>query len=231
VAQLPEFNPPAVTMDARRRREMYQAALRRDAARAGNSGTDEEFLRSLELVMRVVPATEEELTRVAELTLRTSQMNATGVHYSDAVLRGLLADPRHDVLVASMTDRFGPHGAVGVVLLSRHAAVWHLKLLATSCRVVSLGAGAVLLRWFVEQSARAGVHLVADFRRTDRNRIMEITYRFAGFGEQPCPCAAAIPATADGIQRLHLAPVRQEPPATMRVVTTTPGEPRPQEWC
>lgn len=230
LVELPEFSPRVVTVDTRRRREMYRAASRRDAARAGSSSTDEQFLRSLELVMRVGPATEEELARVEELTLRTSQMNATGVHYPHAVLRGLLADLRHDVLVASMTDRFGPHGAVGVVLLSRHEAVWHLKLLATSCRVVSFGAGAVLLRWLVEQSARAGVHLVADFRRTDRNRIMEITYRFAGFGEQPCPCVAALPAPVDGIQRLHLAPARQQPPVTMRVVAPTPGDSQPREW-
>ncbi len=50
------------------------------------------------------------MSRVEELTLRTSQMNATGVHYSDATLRDLLADPDHDVLTVTMADRFGPPG-------------------------------------------------------------------------------------------------------------------------
>jgi len=144
-------------------------------------------------------------------------MNATGVHYSDAALRSLLDAADHDVLVVSMADRFGPHGAVGVLLLQRYAGVWHLKLLATSCRVVAFGAGAVILRWLTDQAARAGVHLVADFRRTDRNRMMEIAYRFAGFSDADCPCLAAI-LPVDGVARLHLTPAPQLPPTSMRVV-------------
>ena len=163
----------------------------------------------------------EDLSRVEELTLRTSQMNATGVHYPDAVLRGLLTDPDHEVLTVSLSDRFGPHGAVGVMLLAYHPAVWHLKLLATSCRVVSFGAGAVILNWLIDQASRAGVHLAADFRSTDRNRMMDIAYRFAGFTDEACPCTAGLGSAADGdgIQCLHLIAAPREAPTTMHVTT------------
>ena len=122
IAELPEFNPATVTTDSRRRRQMYQAGFRRTSAQAEFAGSDQDFLRSLELEMVIQRAGEDELSRVEELTLRTSQMNATGVHYSDAVLRGLLDDPRHEVLVTTMADRFGPHGAVGVLLLANGPA-------------------------------------------------------------------------------------------------------------
>ncbi|MGW4476039.1 HAD-IIIC family phosphatase [Nonomuraea sp. NPDC004354] len=214
---LPEFSPATVTEDSRNRRVMYQAGFARDTARAGFAGPEEEFLRGLGMEMRVVRANETDLRRVEELTLRTSQMNATGVHYPDAALRALLTDPGHEVLVVSMSDRFGPHGAIGVVLLARHADVWYLKLLATSCRVVAFGAGAVLLRWLSGQTAAAGAHLVADLRRTARNRMMEVAYRFAGFTETCCPCAAVLPPAEGGVDRLHLVPERQAPPTTMRV--------------
>jgi len=218
---LPEFSPEVVTVDARRRRQMYQASFRRDADRESFPGPDEEFLRSLELVMDIKRADEEDLSRVEELTLRTSQMNATGVHYSDAALRGLLADPGHEVLTVNLADRFGPHGAVGVMLVECHPAVWHLKLLATSCRVVSFGAGAVILNWLIDQAARADAHLVADFRPTSRNRMMDIAYRFAGFTDEPCACTAGLEPTADGegIQCLHLAASPREAPTTMRLTT------------
>jgi methoxymalonate biosynthesis protein len=216
---LAEFTPATVTPDARRRRETYQAGYRRESARDGFAGGDEEFLRSLELVLRIEPAGEEAIARVHELTLRTSQMNATGVHYSAASLRRLLDDPRHEVLVTTLGDRFGSHGAVGVILLEKHDAVWHLKLLATSCRVVSFGTGAVLLRWLTDRAARAGVHLAADFRRTDRNRMMEIAYRFAGFGDGACECRDSLGhADVDGVVRLHLLPTPQAAPTTMRVI-------------
>lgn len=219
LAKLTEFQPSRVTEDSRRRREMYQAGFQRAAARTDFNGPDEEFTRSLELELRVEVASERQLARVEELTLRTSQMNATGVHYSEDDLRALLDDPTHTVLVVSMRDRFGPHGAVGVLLLETGVEQWHLKLLATSCRVVSFGAGAVLLRWLVDEAARAGTHLIADFRRTDRNRMMEIAYRFAGFADDICPCVATLPAaTVEGVERLHLVPRRQEPTTTMEMV-------------
>jgi methoxymalonate biosynthesis protein len=217
---LPEFSPAVVTVDARGRREMYQASFRRDAEKESFNGPDEDFLRTLELVMAIKRADEEDLSRVEELTLRTSQMNATGVHYSDAALRGLLADPAHEVLVVTMSDRFGTHGAVGIVLLEKLTEAWHLKLLATSCRVVSWGAGATILNWLCDQAARAGVHLVADFRRTERTRMMEIAYRFAGFTDQDCACQSAITLAPEieGTERLHLEPTRQPASSTVTVI-------------
>lgn len=214
---LPEFSPPTVTEDSRRRRQMYQAGFQREAEQAAFTGPDEEFLRSLDLVMEIARASAADLSRVEELTLRTSQMNATGVHYSHETLRGLVDDARHEVLVTSLSDRFGPHGAVGVVLLRTEPEVWHLKLLATSCRVVSFGAGAVILNWLTDQASRAGVHLVADFRRTDRNRMMEVAYRFAGYVEQACACADGLAPASDTVQRLHLVPEPRSAPTTMRL--------------
>lgn len=215
---LPECMPRTVTVDSRRRRQMYQANLLRQSEQESFAGPSEEFLRSLDLAMEIDRATVEDLARVEELTLRTSQMNATGVHYSDADLRALLDDPCHEVLTVTMSDRFGPHGAVGVALLEVGAAVWHLKLLATSCRVVSFGAGAAVLNWLIGEAAAAGIHLVADFRPTSRNRIMEVAYRFAGFTEEDCACRLVLPPAGDGdTQRLHLTPRPRPAPAAIRL--------------
>ena len=124
----------------------------------------------------------------------------------------------------TLADRFGPHGAVGVLLIEYHPAVWHLKLLATSCRVVSFGAGSVILNWLIDQAARAGAHLAADFRPTERNRMMDIAYRFAGLSDEPCQCLAALgPAGSADVRRLHLIAAARQPPATMRLVASDLG--------
>jgi methoxymalonate biosynthesis protein len=222
---LPEFSPGIVTVDAQRRRQMYRSGFERDAARESFSGPDVEFLRSLDLELRIDRADEAELARVEELTLRTSQMNATGVHYSGDVLSAMCTDVTHEVLVAALTDRFGPHGSVAVSLINRCDGYWHLKLLAASCRVVSFGVGAVMLNWLVDQAAGAGVHLVADFRATPRNRMMEIAYRFAGFTDADCDCLAQMPKS-DEIQRFHLIPEPRPGPDTMRLVAPELSQPR-----
>lgn len=217
---LPEFTPARTTADARHRRSLYQAGFRRQAAQEDFEGADSAFLRTLDMELRVGHASAEDLARVEELTLRTSQMNATGVHYPDYVLRGLIDDPRHAVLVATLTDRFGTHGAIGVLLLRTEARVWHLKLLATSCRVVSFGIGGAILNWLIDRAHEAGVHLVADFRRTDRNRMMDVTYRLAGFAEEGCSCLGhLVPGSEDdGVVRLHLVPEPRAVPDTIRLI-------------
>ncbi|AEK43322.1 HAD-IIIC family phosphatase [Amycolatopsis mediterranei] len=214
---LPEFSPAIVTEDSRHRRARYQGEVLRRTERENFAGGQDDFLRTLELDLRVRRATEPDLARVEELTLRTSQMNATGVPYSEAALRDLLDDDAHEVLVATLTDRFGPHGAVAVVLLAKHSSVWNLKLLTTSCRVIPYGIGSVLLRWLTGEAAKARVHLVADFVPTDRNRMMAVAYRFAGFTEQPCECVADLPVAAAEVRRMHLVALAQEPPTVLRV--------------
>ncbi len=214
---LPEFSPPQVSADAANRRAMYQAGFLREEAEGNHTGSSEEFLKSLDLRLTIEQAGSEQLARVEELTLRTSQMNATGIHYADADLHALLATPDHDILVMTLTDRFGSHGAVGVLLLQHLASRWHLKLLATSCRVVSFGTGATILRWLITQAHAAGVHLTADFRATDRNRIMEVAYRFAGFSSQPCTECGHADDVDSTVQQLHLIPTAQDHSTVMRI--------------
>ena len=60
---------------------------------------------------------------------------------------------------------------------------WTIKLLLMSCRVISRGVGTVLLTHLMKLARQAGVKLRAEFISNDRNRMMLITYKFAGFRE------------------------------------------------
>lgn len=212
----PEFNPVRVTADSKRRRHMYQASFRRESERDAFAGPDDEFVRSLHLNLTISKAAHEDLARVEELTLRTSQMNATGIPYSEHRLAEMCGSPDHEILIATLTDRFGTYGAIGIVLLQKLNDHWRIKLLATSCRVVTLGIGSLILSWIIRQAAEAGVHLAADFRRTDRNRIMEIAYRFAGFSDLECKCISKR-NTVEGVSLLHMVPLQQELPNVITI--------------
>jgi predicted enzyme involved in methoxymalonyl-ACP biosynthesis len=56
-------------------------------------------------------------------------------------------------------------------------------MMLMSCRVMSRGVGTVLLGYIMGQAQAAGAGLRADFAETGRNRMMQITYAFAGFRE------------------------------------------------
>lgn len=215
-----EFRPAVITADSRNRRAMYQAAAAREQARELHRGPSEDFLRSLRMRLVIRQASIDDLDRVEELTLRTSQMNATGVHYPKSVLQDMVSSSSHRVLIASLTDRFGDYGAIGVVLLEQQPACWRLKLLATSCRVISMGIGGVVLGWIVNWASENGVHLIADFRRTGRNRVMEIAYRLAGFGQPLCAaCTRCVSPENQVSESMHLVPTprRVNPLVDIRV--------------
>jgi len=179
----PDFMPRVVTDDARGRRGMYQADLVRQDAETSFKGPNDAFLATLDMDFSFGPAEAEDLTRVEELVARTNQLNTTGRIYSYEELSELRVSPEHTLLVADLTDKHGPYGKIGVVLLHRTVERWTIKLLLMSCRVMSRGVGGALITLLRQQARQAGVRLLAEFRATDRNRMMYITYKFAGFSE------------------------------------------------
>jgi len=168
------------TEDARRRRAMYIEDEKR-AIDEASTRSQEEFLLSLQLKFTVGRASADDLARVEELTLRTNQLNSTGVTFDRADLERLIDDPAHDLLVCELTDRYGSYGKIGLCLLSHDPAAINIRLLLMSCRVMNRGVGSTLLAHIVNIATTSGKRLTADFRRTDRNRMMYMTYRFMGF--------------------------------------------------
>jgi len=172
-----------VADDASQRRLRYLQDQCRQQEEEQFQGPPEAFLASLQMKFQIAPATEADLLRAEELTLRTNQLNSTGVTYSAAQLRQLMDCPRHQLLVCELQDKFGSYGKIGLVLTELVGDVLMIRLLLMSCRVAARGVGSVLLNCLMQQALAAELRLQADFRRTARNRQMLVTYQFAGFTE------------------------------------------------
>ncbi len=216
VAQLTamdEFIPEFVTEDSRNRRAMYRAEAHRKDAKHAFKGPEEAFLRSLGMKLSMSLAHESDLPRAEELTLRTNQLNTTGITYSIDELRVLISDPGYRVIMVDLMDRYGDYGKIGLVLLSMGKSAWTIELLLMSCRVMSRGVGGVIINLLRKECARRGISLRTRFRDTGRNRMMYVTYRFAGFREMDGSSdegllendLSAIPSLPDYVQ-LNLAP-------------------------
>ncbi|MFC0451723.1 HAD-IIIC family phosphatase [Rhodococcus jostii] len=178
---LPELTPPAVTAEARQRRSLYHAERVRQASEQVFPGSNSEFLASLDLVMTVRRATEDDLDRAHELTVRSHQLNTTGRTFDIDELRRLCASDDHEVLVASLGDRFGGYGTIGLAVSEIRGENSVLQLLLMSCRVMSRGVGTALIRHVVDRARAHGRRALAEFVPTDVNRVMLVTLRFAGF--------------------------------------------------
>ena len=179
-----DLHPEFVTDDARNRRLMYRADIARTEEEERFGGASEEFLRSLGMRFTLGPCGDEDLKRAEELTVRTNQLNTTGYTYDYRELDAFRASPDHLLLVAGLEDRFGGYGKIGLALVETAAPeAWTLKLLLMSCRVMSRGVGTIMMSHVMQLARDAGRVLRAEFRPNGRNRMMEVTYRFAGFRE------------------------------------------------
>lgn len=177
----PDLTPKFITRDAKQRRQMYLSDMARQTAEEKFEGPQAAFLAALGMIMRIFPAQEEDLQRAEELTVRTNQLNATGYTYSYAELDAFRQSPQYKLLMASLDDRYGAYGHIGLTLLECTGTLWTIKLLLMSCRVMARGVGTVLLTHILQQAKAQGVQLQAEFVPTDRNRLMNVTYHFAGF--------------------------------------------------
>ncbi|GMV30052.1 MAG: hypothetical protein AMXMBFR59_21770 [Rhodanobacteraceae bacterium] len=176
-----ELQPASITDEARSRRLIYRADIERTEAGNAFTGTRDEFLATLGMRLTIHPVGPDDLRRAEELTIRTHQLNTTGLTYSYEELDALSRSAAHLVLVAKLTDRYGSSGTIGLAVVEKDAAEWTLWLLIMSCRVATRGVGTVLIGHLIHRAAACGVRLRAAFAPTDRNRQMYIAYKFAGF--------------------------------------------------
>lgn len=180
---MPEMNPHFITDESKTRRQMYISDMHRKRAEEEFVGPREEFLATLGMIFTVASAQEEDLQRAEELTVRTHQLNTTGYTYSYDELNYFRQSDNYRLLIASLDDKYGTYAKIGLSLIECLPEVWTIKLLLMSCRVMSCGVGTILLNHIMRLAKDKGVRLLAEFVPNDRNRVMYVTYKFAGFKE------------------------------------------------
>ncbi len=175
------MQPNFITEDSKNRRAMYQADITRKEIEDIFEGPKEEFIKSLKMKFNIKKAQLEDLKRAEELTIRTHQLNTTGYTYSYDELCSFQESDRYRLLIAGLDDKFGSYGKIGISLIECEKDEWKVKLFLMSCRVISRGVGNVFLNYIIESARNKKVRLTAEFKHTDKNRLMYATYKFAGF--------------------------------------------------
>lgn len=195
---LPRMNPRFITEDSVNRRRMYLEDDRRKVEQKAFKGPEKKFLESLQMRFSIAQAAEHDLQRVEELTVRTNQLNSTGVTYGYAELDAFRRSPDHRLLICELVDRYGSYGKIGLALVKKRPDELRVRLILMSCRVVSRGVGAVLLSYVLQVAARTGRRMVCDFRHTGKNRMMYATLKFQGFTDVTGPDGETVAMASDG---------------------------------
>jgi len=191
------FDRLEATREDRARAAMVAHEGRRTELRARLS--PEEFLASLGLRVRVFPAGEEHLPRLAQLVNKTNQFNLTTVRRDQAELRALLRSPGCFLYGLSAADRFGDYGLTGVALLRERGPACEIDTFLLSCRVLGREVETAFLAALARAAARRGCRtLLGRFVPTARNApaadfLARHGFARAASGEWTAE-AAAVPA-------------------------------------
>ena len=174
------FDRWSTTAEDRSRAALYRQEAAR--ARAEQQSTNlSEFLASLKLQVRIAPMTADQLSRVAQLTHRTNQMNFTSVRRTESEIQTLLKSERFECLAVDVSDRFGSYGLSGVILFRAGRNALALDSFLLSCRALGRGVEHRMLARLGEIAKERGLAEVEiPFVPSARNRPAEALLCTAG---------------------------------------------------
>jgi FkbH-like protein len=210
------FDRAQITDEDRRRPELYaQRAARAEAERSATNLQD--FLASLDLLVQIAPMTPADTGRVAQLTQRTNQMNATCMRRTAAEIQRLAAE----CLTVRVTDRFGSYGLTGVIVFRADGSALAIDTFLLSCRALGRGVEHRMLARLGEIALERGLsHVHIPFVAAQRNRPAELFLK---------SLAAPGPDSVFRLEARTAASVTYRPaePLPYGRGSDTPTEPRP----
>jgi FkbH-like protein len=167
--------------DSRRARYYLEEHQRR--AEQAAAGTLEDFLHSLEIVVKMSPVDAASLGRAAQLTQKTNQFNLTTKRYTEADLSALLRTADWAIYTLSAQDRFGDNGIVGIAIMKCAAnGPAEIDSLLLSCRVIGRGIERAFLALLAKAALAAGSRTMEGwFLPTAKNAPAANLYSDSGF--------------------------------------------------
>ncbi|MFE0336717.1 HAD-IIIC family phosphatase [Streptomyces sp. NPDC058955] len=147
-----------------------------------------DYLRELDVRVRLAPVAEAGIARAAQLTLRTNQFHTSMLRCQPPQVAEAAAGPDTRVLGIHSGDRFGDNGMVGVIFTRRAGDTVHIDTFVLSCRVFSRGIETACLSAVLADAKAAGARTVeAVYRPGPKNSAVRAFYPDHGFalaGEQ-----------------------------------------------
>lgn len=170
------FKVYSVTEEDKKKTEQYKANAAR--AQAQHSFADfEAFLESLNIQITIEIANEFNIPRIAQMTQKTNQFNLTTKRYTDADVKGFLAQG-WKIWCISVADRFGDNGITGCIMVNGN----EIDTFLLSCRILGKGIEMAFIKKVLEMLKENGIASVkATYLPTAKNAQVKDFYEKCGF--------------------------------------------------
>ena len=169
LASLDCFDLPAITEEDRVRSSAYQIAQVRARERDSSASYDE-WLKSLNVTVRVADLSDANLARVAQLLNKTNQMNLSTRRLTAPEIAAWASRPGHKLWAFRVTDRFEDAGITGIASLALDDKEARLVDFVLSCRVIGRQVEEAMLYQVLRYAGEQGMtRLLAEYVPTPKN--------------------------------------------------------------
>jgi len=142
----------------------------------------DDYLKALEMKAVCAPFDEFHTPRIAQLTQRSNQFNVRTIRYTDAEIAALSADDRYITRYFKLSDRFGDHGLIAVVVLEKREDHLFVNEWLMSCRVLKRGMEQFIADSIMKCAKEAGFDRVAgEYIETPKNNMVRNLFADMGF--------------------------------------------------
>ena len=175
------FRIYSITDEDKVKTEQYRANAKRKAAQAA-FGNMEDYLRSLEMKLAIMPVNDFNCTRIAQMTQKTNQFNLTTHRYTENDIKQM-TNEGCSIYAISVSDRFGDNGITGeIILRPKGKDRMIIDTFLLSCRILGKGIEFAFLDTILNLIADKGVKMVeACYIKTAKNGQVADFFDRSGF--------------------------------------------------
>ena len=175
------FEITTLSDDDLSRVEMYKANAKRVQLQ-DNSGSYEDFLKSLNMKATIKEFEPIYIQRIAQLTNKSNQFNLTTLRCSESDINNMQASDEYICLYGKLEDKFGDNGVVSVVAGQIEDRKLHMRLWLMSCRVLKRGMEDAMLDTLVLNAKEKGIEsIIGYYYPTQKNSMVKEFYKRMGF--------------------------------------------------
>ena len=184
LTNLNDFNVLQKTEEDTKRGEMY--AQQRQRKQFENTVSNlEQFLKQLDIKVKIKKSNEFLIPRISQLTLKTNQFNLTTRRYQEEEIRKFSKDENFAVGCAQVLDKFGDNGITGAYIVKKNGTSWILDTFLLSCRIIGRGVENAMLSHILKDAKNNGIEeFKAEFIPTPKNKPAENFLLEFGFKKQ-----------------------------------------------
>lgn len=178
------FDSLSLTTEDRKKGKMYleEKERRKLVSKASDLA---EYLKMLEVTVKIDDVTSSTLPRIAQLTQKTNQFNTTTRRYTEEAITVLSQDGTHRIFSLNVSDKFGDSGLTGVAIVNKSVGhIWRIESFMLSCRVLGRKAEEALLAYIAKEAKKDGAErIVGEFIHSPKNQPAKDFYEKNGFNK------------------------------------------------